>query len=345
MRGRSSAFSPLHSPPPRPSPAPFAVHASTPTTPASDFAFLVAANAAAAPSRPGGNAAALSSPTTSAAFTALFSDFEMGAVSLDGFRARMRSLGVAETPEATRLLSQAGHIRLAELKAALRRGGAEDGGFGGGGGPVAGGVRSAATHFSTAALGDIDNRAAGRALGLVARGEHAPYGAFEESGVGALLAGRGDSLPRAATSDASPTAELSTHASKLRSLRAVEYIDSDAVRDALTSSFALPAAADGARARARSLLSQIDAGAVREADVPARLLEMTGVSLTDAPDLVPIFRTFFRTGKLDLQRASESGLALALSRNLHGSNLREGLRRAFNRAQHSPTHSLSQSFC
>lgn len=277
----------------------------------------------------------------------------MGAVSLDVFRARMRALGVAETPEATRLLSQAGHIRLAELKAALRRGGAEDGAFGGGGGaPVAGGVRSAAALFSTSALGDIDNRAAGRALGLVARGEHAPYGAFEESGVGALLAGRGDSLPRAATSDASPTAELSTHASKLRSLRAVECIDSDAVRDALTSTFALPAAADGARARARSLLSQIDAGAVREADVPARLLEMTGVALADAPDLVPIFRTFFRTGKLDLQRASESGLVLVffsaacVTRNLYCvPSCAMGCVALLNRAPPPLSPLLFQSFC
>lgn len=309
MRSRPTAFSPLHSPPARPSPAPFAVHASTPTTPAIDasFAFMIASNAP-VPTRPGGNAAALASPTTSAAFTALFSDFETGAVTLDGFRARMRSLGVCETPEATRILSQAGHIRLAELKAALRRSGAEDGGIGGSG-TVAGGVRSSAAYFSTSALGDIDNRAAGRALGLVARGEHAPYGAFEESGVGALLAGRGDTLPRAATSDVSPTADLSQHASKLRSLRTVEYIDSDAVRDVLTNSFALPAAADGARARARSLLSQIDAGAVREADLPGRLLEMTGVSLNDVPDLAPIFRAFYRTGKLDLQRASEFSLA------------------------------------
>jgi hypothetical protein len=305
---RRSTFLPSYQsprPPERPSPAPFATGVVAKAQTLDDaLKFTVAADAS-PPRRPGGNTAALASPSTTAAFATLFSDFESGALSLEGFRVRMRALGLAETPESSRILSQPGRVRLAELKTALRRSGVEDGGnegLGGGGGTAAGSSRA---YFSTAALGDIDNRAAGRALGLVARGEGAVPGAFEETGAGALLRGEGAALPRSATNELSPTGEMATNPYKMRS-RQADYVDSASMRDALTSAHVMSPSTDGRRARARSLLSQIDAGAVREADIPARLREC-GFSMDDVADLAPLLRNFYKTGKLDVQRARAYG--------------------------------------
>jgi len=285
MAYRPRAPAPFSSPPPARSIAPFALNNDSAVSAplsygANSYAFLAATGTC----RPGGNAAALASPPTATAFREAFCAFENGAVPIDTFRARLNALGIAETPEATRLLSQPTRIGFAALSVALRRGGAEDGflipnaGFGPGGGPAGARARS------TVVESDIESNCRATSKAREDRST-----AQIESGAGLLLRGLGDTLPQNATTDSVPNAPFS-----MKTATASQYRVGDHEEKSNE--------AETVRVRARSLLATVEGGTLREYEATARFVD-AGLFPAAIPGLATSLRCFFNGGRLDKETA------------------------------------------
>lgn len=263
--------------------------------------------------RPGGNAAALSSPLTASSFRELFCAMENGSMPVNTFRARIVSLGINETPEATRLLTQPTRIGFAALTSALRRGGAEDGLVMPSAGMGPGAMPAGARARSTVIESDIDSNV--RAL---TKAREDRTSAQIESGAGALLRGQGDKLPPGATSDLSPLAPLSQHHHTARQDRGYDQIESGAGALLRNDAASLPSRdADGARARARALLAAVEGGGLREAEAMARFSD-AGLPPSAIPGLSSSLRNYFNGGRVDAtsaMRAVDSYLAERLPQN------------------------------
>ena len=285
MAYRPRAPAPFSSPPPARSIAPFALNNDAVSAPissgANSYAFLSATGTT---GRPGGNAAALASPPTATAFREAFCAFENGAVPIDTFRARLNALGISETPEATRLLSQPTRIGFAALSVALRRGGAEDGltipsaGFGPGGGPAGARARS------TVVESDIESNCRATSKAREDRST-----AQIESGAGLLLRGLGDTLPQNATTDSVPNAPFS-----MKTATASQYRVGD--HEGVSNE------AETIRMRARSLLATVEGGTLREYEATARFVD-AGLFPAAIPGLATSLRCFFNGGRLDTVNA------------------------------------------
>jgi hypothetical protein len=242
-------------------------------------------------------------------FRGLFAQLDAGALPLDAFRARLASLGLAETPEASRVLQQL-PVTFTALQRALKSGNealsAPDARFG------AASRTDAMGPYHTSRQSNI--MADVRAGPSVAAREDRATGA-RESGAGALLRGEGGALPRGATQlePGERGACLSEHTQHARVTHPSALVESG-VGALLRGEPLHPRNTDAVFERARAVLAQVDGGGLRLGDAEVRLGE-AGFTPAVAPALFAALKGYYTSGRLDMR-----GAMAAVSEALRGAS-------------------------